>query len=100
VEHCPALAVPAYPLAQVHPETKKSLDVDVKLTSFLLVLSYPVVEVGVMQFGGVEHTTPPLSEEAAAQAIPPYEAVHGPVPVQSTILEVPPPTFPLMSIVD
>ena len=74
MEHCPALAVPAYPLAQVHPETKKSLDVDVKLTSFLLVLSYPVVEVGVTQFGGVdEHTTPTLAggEEAAVQMVPP-----------------------------
>ena len=49
-----------------------------------------------MQFGGVEHTTPPLSEAAAAQAVPPYEAVHGPVPEQAMILEV----VPLMSIVD
>ena len=49
-----------------------------------------------MQIGGIEHTTPPLSEEAAAQAVPPYEAVHGPVPEQATIFEV----VPLMSIAD
>ena len=48
-----------------------------------------------MQFGGVEHTTPPLSEEAAAQAVPPLEAVHG-LSEQATILVV----VPLMSIVD
>ena len=95
MEHAAALAVPSYPLAQVHPVTEKLL-VGVKLTSFLLVLSYPVVEVGVMQFGGVEHTTPPLSEEAAAQAVPPYEVVHGLLSEQVVILEV----SPLMSIVD
>ena len=39
-----------------------------------------------MQFGGVEHTTPPLPEEAASQPVPPYEAVHGLFPVQVTIL--------------
>jgi hypothetical protein len=54
-----------------------------------------VEEVGVMQFGGVEHTTPPLSEEAAAQAVPPLEAVHG-LSEQATILVV----VPLMSMVD
>ena len=48
-----------------------------------------------MQFGGVEHTTPPLSE-AAAQAGPPYDAVHGLLSEQVVILEV----SPLMSIVD
>ena len=49
-----------------------------------------------MQFGGVEHTTPPLSEEAAAQAVPPYEVVHGLLSEQVVILEV----SPLMYIVD
>ena len=50
-----------------------------------------------MQFGGVEHTTPPLSEEAAAQVLPvPIEDVHGLFPEQATILEV----VPFMSIVD
>ena len=50
-----------------------------------------------VQFGGgIEHTTPPLFEVAAAQAVPPYEAVHGLLPEQATILEV----VPLMSIVD
>ena len=48
----------------------------------------------------VEHMTPPLPEEAAAHVVPPNESVHGPVPEQATILEVPPPAFPLMSIVD
>jgi hypothetical protein len=43
-----------------------------------------------------EHTTPPLPEEAAAQAVPPNEAVHGLFDVQVAILEVVPP----MSIVD
>ena len=51
-----------------------------------------------MQFGGIEHTTPPLSEEAAAQAVPPYDAVHGLLPEQATILEVVP--ISIMSIVD
>ena len=40
-----------------------------------------------MQFG-VEHTTPPLPEVAAAQVVPPYEAVHGLLPEQVVILEV------------
>ena len=66
-----------------------------KLVSVLLAPLYPVVEVGVMHFG-IEHTTPPLSEEAAAQAVPPYEVVHGLLPEQVVILEV----SPLMSIVD
>jgi hypothetical protein len=36
VEHTAALAVPAYPLEQVHPETEKELGV--KLTSILFSL--------------------------------------------------------------
>jgi hypothetical protein len=40
-----------------------------------------------MQFGGVEHTTPPLSAGAAAQAVPPYEAVHGLFAEQVVIFE-------------
>ena len=41
-----------------------------------------------VQFGGgIEHTTPPLFEVAATQAVPPYEAVHGLLPEQATILE-------------
>ena len=43
-----------------------------------------------MQFGGVEHTTPPLPEEAAAQLVPPKEAVHGLFAEQVVILEVDP----------
>jgi len=42
------------------------------------------------------HTTPPLPEVAAAQVVPPTEAVHGLLPEQATILE----GSPLMSIVD
>ena len=44
---------------------------------------------------GIEHTTPPLFEEAAAQAVSPCEAVHGLFPEQATILET-----PKMSIAD
>ena len=47
----------------------------------------------------VEHTTPALFEEAAAQVVPPKEAVHGLFDVQVVTLEVPPPGLPLMSIV-
>ena len=96
-EHTPATAVSVYPVAHVQPVTSKVLIT--KLVSVLLAPLYPVVEVGVMHFG-IEHTTPPLSEEAAAQAVPPLEAVHGPVPEQATILEVPPPASPSMSMVD
>ena len=92
-EHTLATAVPVYPVAHVQPVTAKVLIT--KLVSVLLAPLYPVVEVGVMHFC-IEHTTPPLSEEAAAQTVPPCEAVHGPVPEHATILEV----SPFMSIVD
>ena len=91
MEHAAALAVPANPLEQVHPDTENVLFV--KSPSFLFALKYPVVEVGVMH--GVEHTTPPLFEEAAAQVVPPKETVHGLFGEQVVILEV----VPEMSIV-
>jgi hypothetical protein len=93
-EHTSATAVSVYPVAHVQPVTAKVLIT--KLVSVLLAPLYPVVEVGVMHFG-IEHTTPPLSEEAGEQTFP-IEAVHGlsPVTEQVVILEV----SPLMSIVD
>ena len=45
------------------------------------------------------HTTPPLSEEAAAQVVPPYEAVHGLFDEQVVILEAVPEIDSAMSIV-
>ena len=45
-----------------------------------------------------EHTTPPLPEEAAAQVVPPYEAVHGLFDMQVVTLEVPE-ALPFISIV-
>jgi len=92
VEHVVALAVPANPLEQVHPDTEKVLGV--KSSSFLFASRYPVVEVGVTQFG-VEHTTPPLPVKAAVHAVPPEEAVHRLSLEQVAILEV----DPLMSMV-
>jgi len=67
VEHAAALAVPSYPLAQVHPETEKLLGV--KSTSFLLVLSYPDVEVGVVHTDGVHNT--PTAGDDEVQLVPP-----------------------------
>ena len=94
VVHATALAVPSDPLAQVHPETEKLLGV--KSTSFLLVLSYPDVKVGVGHTDSV-HKTPTGGEEEVVQTLPvPKEAVHGLFPEQATILE----ESPFMSIVD
>ena len=90
-----ATAVSVYPVAHVQPVTAKVLIT--KLVSVLLAPLYPVVEVAVIHVDGVEHTTPPLPEEAAEQVLPvPMEAVHGLLPEQATILEV----VPLISIVD
>jgi hypothetical protein len=99
VEHTAALAFPSYPLAQVHPDTENSLDDGVKLSSSLLVLSYPGVEIGVVQYGGAEHTTPSYGETAAEQVLP--TRVHG-LSVQVAILVVVPVDCPfsIMSIVD
>ena len=45
-----------------------------------------MVQFGGVELGGVEHTTPPLLEEAAVQTFP-IEAVHGLFGEQVVILE-------------
>ena len=63
--------------------------------------SFQLLPFTIAGHAGKLHTTPPSDEEAAEQVLPvPIEDVHGLFPEQATILEVPPPAFPLMSIVD
>ena len=57
-------------------------------------LSYPDVEVGVVQSDGVHNT--PAAVDAEAQMVPPESVVHGLFGEQVVILEV----NPLTSIVD
>ena len=51
----------------------------------MLVLRYPVVAVGVMQFGGIEQETPTVDGEEA-QRVPPEVQVQGLFPVHVAIL--------------